>query len=123
MNLDIVILAAGRGTRMNSKIPKVLHQIGGNSMLSHVLNAARKLGSRRIHIVVGHGAEQIKTEFSYDTELQWALQEEQLGTGHAVMQAMPIIDIKKPKKLVLVLYGDVPLTNFSTLSNLVKQAN
>ena len=123
MNLDIVILAAGRGTRMNSKIPKVLHQIGGNSMLSHVLNAARKLGSRRIHIVVGYGAEQIKTEFSYDTELQWALQEEQLGTGHAVMQAMPIIDIKKPKKLVLVLYGDVPLTNFATLSKLVQQAN
>ena len=123
MNLDIVILAAGRGTRMNSKIPKVLHQIGGNSMLSHVLNAARKLESERIHIVVGYGAEQIKTEFSYDKELQWALQADQLGTGHAVMQAMSRIDMKKPQKLVLVLYGDVPLTNFSTLSNLVQQAN
>ena len=123
MNLDIVILAAGRGTRMNSKIPKVLHQIGGNSMLSHVLNAARKLESERIHIVVGYGAEQIKTEFSYDKELQWALQADQLGTGHAVMQAMSSIDIKKPQKLVLVLYGDVPLTNFSTLSNLAQQAN
>ena len=123
MNLDIVILAAGRGTRMNSKIPKVLHQIGGNSMLSHVLNAARKLESERIHIVVGYGAEQIKTEFSYDNELQWALQADQLGTGHAVLQAMSSIEIKKPQKLVLVLYGDVPLTDFSTLSNLVKQAN
>ena len=123
MNLDIVILAAGRGTRMNSKIPKVLHQIGGNSMLSHVLNAARKLESERIHIVVGYGAEQIKTEFSYDKELQWALQADQLGTGHAVMQVMSSIDMKKPQKLVLVLYGDVPLTNFSTLSNLVQQAN
>ena len=123
MNLDIVILAAGRGTRMNSKIPKVLHQIGGNSMLSHVLNAARKLESERIHIVVGYGAEQIKTEFSYDNELQWALQADQLGTGHAVMQVMSRIDMKKPQKLVLVLYGDVPLTNSSTLSNLVQQAN
>ena len=123
MNLDIVILAAGRGTRMNSKIPKVLHQIGGNSMLSHVLNAARKLESERIHIVVGYGAEQIKTEFSYDKELQWALQADQLGTGHAVLQAMSSIEIKKPQKLVLVLYGDVPLTNSSTLSNLVQQAN
>lgn len=123
MNLDIVILAAGRGTRMNSKIPKVLHQIGGNSMLSHVLNAARKLESERIHIVVGYGAEQIKTEFSYDKELQWALQADQLGTGHAVMQVMSRIDMKKPQKLVLVLYGDVPLTNSSTLSNLVQQAN
>ena len=123
MNLDIVILAAGRGTRMNSKIPKVLHQIGGNSMLSHVLNAARKLESERIHIVVGYGAEQIKTEFSYDNELQWALQADQLGTGHAAMQVMSSIDMKKPQKLVLVLYGDVPLTNSSTLSNLVQQAN
>ena len=123
MNLDIVILAAGRGTRMNSKIPKVLHQIGGSSMLSHVLNTAQKLKPERIHIVVVYGAEQIKTEFNHDKELQWALQEEQLGTGHAVMQAMPIIDIEKPQKLVLVLYGDVPLTNFSTLSKLVQQAN
>ncbi len=123
MNLDIVILAAGRGTRMNSNIPKVLHQIGGDSMLGHVLNAARKLESEKVHIVVGYAAEQIKAEFSSDKELQWALQEEQLGTGHAVMQAMPSIDTTKPKKCVLVLYGDVPLTNFSTLSKLVQQAN
>lgn len=123
MNLDIVILAAGRGTRMNSNIPKVLHQIGGDSMLGHVLNAARKLESEKIHIVVGYAAEQIKQEFSADKELQWSLQEEQLGTGHAVMQAMPGIDTTKPEKRVLVLYGDVPLTNFSTLSKLVQQAN
>ena len=123
MNLDIVILAAGRGTRMNSNIPKVLHQIGGDSMLGHVLNAARKLESQQIHIVVGYGAEQIKQEFSTDKKLQWALQEQQLGTGHAVMQAMPSIDTTKPEKRVLVLYGDVPLTNFSTLIKLVQQAN
>jgi bifunctional UDP-N-acetylglucosamine pyrophosphorylase/glucosamine-1-phosphate N-acetyltransferase len=123
MNLDIVILAAGRGTRMNSNIPKVLHQIGGDSMLGHVLNAARKLESETIHIVVGYGAEQIKTEFGSDKQLQWALQEEQLGTGHAVMQVMPSIDKTKPEKCALVLYGDVPLINFSTLSKLVQQAN
>ena len=123
MNLDIVILAAGRGTRMNSNIPKVLHQIGGDSMLGHVLNAARKLESQQIHIVVGYGAEQIKQEFSTDKELQWVLQEQQLGTGHAVMQAMPSIDTTKPEMRVLVLYGDVPLTNFSTLIELVQQAN
>ena len=123
MNLDIVILAAGRGTRMNSNIPKVLHQIGGDSMLGHVLNAARKLESQQIHIVVGYGAEQIKQEFITDKELQWALQEQQLGTGHAVMQAMPSIDTTTLEKRVLVLYGDVPLTNFSTLIKLVQQAN
>jgi len=122
MNLDIVILAAGRGTRMNSSIPKVLHQIGGDSMLGHVLGAASKLESEQIHIVVGYGAEQIKVEFSSQRELQWALQEQQLGTGHAVMQAMSAIDTNDTEKRVLVLYGDVPLTNFSTLSKLVQQA-
>lgn len=123
MNLDIVILAAGRGTRMNSSIPKVLHQIGGGSMLGHVLDAASKLESEQIHIVVGYGAEQIKSAFSSNNKLKWALQEQQLGTGHAVMQAMPGIDTTKPEKRVLVLYGDVPLTNFSTLRKLVQQAN
>ena len=122
MNLDIVVLAAGKGTRMNSNIPKVLHQIGGNSMLGHVLTAASKLESDQTHIVVGYGAEQIKKEFSTEKELQWALQEQQLGTGHAVMQAMPNIDTENLEKRVLVLYGDVPLTNFSTLSKLVEQA-
>ncbi|MBL4581490.1 MAG: bifunctional UDP-N-acetylglucosamine diphosphorylase/glucosamine-1-phosphate N-acetyltransferase GlmU [Gammaproteobacteria bacterium] len=123
MNLDIVILAAGRGTRMNSNIPKVLHKIGGDTMLGHVLGAARKLESNLIHIVVGYGAEQIKTQFGTDEELQWALQDKQLGTGHAVMQAMPKIDTTKSEKRVLILYGDVPLTNFSTLSKLVQQAS
>ena len=123
MNLDIVILAAGRGTRMNSNIPKVLHQIGGDSLLGHVIATASQLESEQVHIVVGYGAEQIKSEFSSQNELRWALQEQQLGTGHAVMQAMPSIDITKPEKCVLVLYGDVPLTNFSILSKLVQQAS
>lgn len=123
MNLDIVILAAGRGTRMNSNIPKVLHRIGGESMLGHVLGAASQLESKQTHIVVGYGAEQIKAEFSTEPYLQWALQDQQLGTGHAVMQAMSGVDTSDPDKCVLVLYGDVPLTNFSTLTSLVEQGN
>jgi len=123
MNLDIVILAAGRGTRMNSNIPKVLHQIGGDSMLGHVLHAARKLESEQIHIVIGYGAQQIIDGFSSDKQLQWARQEQQLGTGHAVMQAMPAVNSTDSDKLVLVLYGDVPLTNFSTLAKLVELAS
>jgi bifunctional UDP-N-acetylglucosamine pyrophosphorylase/glucosamine-1-phosphate N-acetyltransferase len=92
-------------------------------MLGHVLSAASKLQSERTHIVVGYGAEQIREEFSSNAELQWALQEQQLGTGHAVMQAMPAIDTADQEKRVLVLYGDVPLTNFSTLQALVDQAS
>lgn len=122
MNLDIVILAAGRGTRMNSNIPKVLHQIGGDSMLGHVLNAASELAANNIHIVVGYGAEQIRQALNERAELNWAMQEQQLGTGHAVMQAMPAIDTANPENQVLILYGDVPLTNASTLSKLVEQA-
>lgn len=122
MNLEIVILAAGRGTRMNSNIPKVLHQLGGESMLGHVLNAANKLESEQIHVVVGYGAQQIEEAFGSRNNLQWALQEQQLGTGHAVMQAMANIDASDAEKRVLVLYGDVPLTNYSTLSKLVEQA-
>tara|TARA_B110000858_G_scaffold89247_1_gene103095 strand:- start:12485 stop:13861 length:1377 start_codon:yes stop_codon:yes gene_type:complete len=123
MKLDIVILAAGRGTRMNSNIPKVLHQLGGDSMLGHVLSAAGELNSNSIHIVVGYGADQIKDELSAREDLHWALQEQQLGTGHAVMQAMPGIDTKDPENRVLVLYGDVPLTNASTLLELVQGGN
>lgn len=122
MNLDIVILAAGKGTRMNSSLPKVLHQIGGDSMLGHVVNAANKLESDKIHIVVGYGAQEIRAEFAASEDLKWALQEQQLGTGHAVMQAMPAIDCTDKEKRILVLYGDVPLTNFTTLGKLVQQS-
>ncbi len=126
MNLDIVILAAGKGTRMNSTIPKVLHRLGGDSMLGHVVEAATNLGSGKIHIVVGYGADQIKVEFSaskHNGNLHWATQEQQLGTGHAVMQAMPGIDTEDKENLILVLYGDVPLTNSATLKKLLKQSN
>lgn len=123
MSLDIVILAAGRGTRMNSTIPKVLHPIGGNPMLGHVLNTASRLESEQTHIVVGYGAQQIKEALSSNKDLQWAQQDQQLGTGHAVMQAMPGINTSDTTKRVLVLYGDVPLTNFSTLSELVQKSD
>lgn len=122
MSLDIVILAAGKGTRMHSDLPKVLHRLGGDSLLGHVLTAAGKLAANKIHIVVGFGAEQIRAEFASHADLQWAMQEQQLGTGHAVMQAMPGIDSTDTQKQVLVLYGDVPLTNAATLEQLVAQS-
>ena len=123
MSLDIVILAAGKGTRMNSNIPKVLHQIGGDSMLGHVISAASTLDSNKMHIVVGYGADQIKAAFEGSQAIEWALQEQQLGTGHAVMQAMPGIDSENNAGQVLVLYGDVPLTNAATLRSLVSQSD
>lgn len=122
MNLDIVILAAGKGTRMNSNLPKVLHRIGGDSMLGHVLSAASQLQAAKTHIVVGYGADEIRENFVDRADLQWAMQEQQLGTGHAVMQAMPGVDVSDSDKKILVLYGDVPLINFDTLSKLVQQS-
>ena len=122
MNLDIVILAAGKGTRMNSNLPKVLHRIGGDSMLGHVLSAASQLQAAKTHIVVGYGADEISENFADRADLQWAMQEQQLGTGHAVMQAMPGVDVSDSDKKILVLYGDVPLINFDTLSKLVQQS-
>lgn len=122
MNLDIVILAAGKGTRMNSNLPKVLHRIGGDSMLGHVLSAASQLQAAKTHIVVGYGADEIRENFADRADLQWAMQEQQLGTGHAVMQAMPGVDVSDSDKKIQVLYGDVPLINFDTLSKLVQQS-
>ena len=122
MNLDIVILAAGKGTRMNSNLPKVLHRIGGDSMLGHVLSAASQLQAAKTHIVVGYSADEIRENFADRADLQWAMQEQQLGTGHAVMQAMPGVDVSDSDKKILVLYGDVPLINFDTLSKLVQQS-
>jgi len=86
-SLEVIILAAGQGSRMKSALPKVLHPIGGKPMLAHVLSAARALAAKRIHVVVGHGAEQVKQALA-DQSVQWVLQAQQLGTGHAVAQAM-----------------------------------
>ncbi len=116
--LDIVILAAGQGSRMKSSLPKVLHTVGGKSMLQHVIDSATSLENSRIHIVIGHGAEKVESALSGQA-VQFALQSEQLGTGHAVAQAMPNIS---DNGVVLVLYGDVPLTRPETMAELVKIA-
>lgn len=118
MSLAIVILAAGKGTRMKSALPKVLHTLAGKPMLQHVVDAARSLGPDSIHVVYGHGGDQVRETVTGD-DLQWAEQAEQLGTGHAVAQAMDQIQADT----VLVLYGDVPLIQPETLSGFVDQVD
>lgn len=115
MPLDIVILAAGQGTRMNSSKPKVLHEIAGKPMLQHVIDAARVFDDAQINVVIGHGADQVRQAVA-DPSIQWVVQDRQLGTGHAVAQALPFL---RKDAAVLVLYGDVPLVNPSTLKQLV----
>ncbi len=118
MSPQVVVLAAGQGKRMHSDLPKVLHPLAGRPLLSHVLAAARALGPRRLCVVVGHGAETIRGRIT-DADVSWALQEQQLGTGHAVMQAVPRLD---DGGTVLVLYGDVPLISAETLRALLGAA-
>ncbi len=115
MGLEIIILAAGKGTRMHSDLPKVLHKVAGKSMLSHVIECAKELSPDAIHVVVGHGSDLVKNSIGLDG-LTWCLQEQQLGTGHAVQQALPNID---DKQNILVLYGDVPLLKSGTLKILI----
>lgn len=117
MSLEIVILAAGQGTRMRSALPKVLHPVAGNSMLGHVIHSARQLDPQRIHVVIGHGADAVRERLAAD-DLNFVLQDKQLGTGHAVAQAVPFIQADT----VLILYGDVPLIEVQTLQRLLKQA-
>ena len=117
MKLDIVILAAGEGKRMQSALPKVLHRVGGIPLLQHVIDSADALAPVACHVVVGHGSEQVRECFA-QRQLTWVLQGEQLGTGHAVMQALPAID---DDATVLVLYGDVPLISADTLKGLLAQ--
>jgi bifunctional UDP-N-acetylglucosamine pyrophosphorylase/glucosamine-1-phosphate N-acetyltransferase len=117
--LDIVVLAAGKGTRMKSSLPKVLHPIAGKAMLGHVLDCARSLGNDAEHdvqlnVVVGHGSELVEARFQA-TDVRFVYQYEQLGTGHAVQQALPNL---RDGAVVLILYGDVPLIQSSTLSKL-----
>ncbi|MDX1300600.1 MAG: NTP transferase domain-containing protein, partial [Pseudomonas sp.] len=115
MSLDIVILAAGQGTRMRSALPKVLHPIAGKSMLAHVIDTARQLKPQGIHVVIGHGAERVREQLAAD-DLNFVLQTEQLGTGHAVAQALPGLTAER----VLILYGDVPLIETATLERLLQ---
>lgn len=116
--MDVVILAAGKGTRMRSALPKVLQRIACRPMLAHVLASARKLDVSRICVVYGHGGEAVREALDAP-DLAWARQEPQLGTGHAVAQALPHIAGDAP---VLVLYGDVPLIAESTLRRLADAA-
>lgn len=118
MSLNVVILAAGAGTRMRSRLPKVLHELGGKPMVVHVIDTAHQLDARRIQVVYGHGGEQVRTALA-DLDVGWVEQAEQLGTGHAVAQALPHVDAND---VVLVLYGDVPLITADTLRQVVARA-
>ena len=115
MGLDIIILAAGQGKRMHSDLPKVMHKIAGKPMLAHVIERAKSLSPQTINVVIGHGADQVKANIN-EGPVNWCLQDEQLGTGHAVQQAC--LDLKDDQN-VLVLYGDVPLLTSATLQKLV----
>ena len=120
MSLSVVILAAGKGTRMRSSLPKVLHVVADKPMVSHVIDSARQLGAKNIYVVYGFGGEVLKTTLEDGNSgegLTFVEQTEQLGTGHAVDQASPFL---KDDEDVLVLYGDVPLTKVSTLENLLQ---
>ncbi len=116
--LNVIILAAGQGKRMRSELPKVLHPIAGKPLLAHVLDTARSLGAANICVVYGHGGEQVRAALAAP-DITWALQSPQLGTGHAVLQALPHIDQDAP---TLVLYGDVPLTKCASLRALIDAA-
>ncbi len=118
MPLSIVILAAGQGKRMTSDLPKVLQPLAGRPLLAHVIDTARSLNPAATHVVYGHGGERVREAFP-DAGIHWALQAEQLGTGHAVLQAMPAIP---DDHIVLVLYGDVPLVRAATLTDLTSRA-
>lgn len=112
MNLNIVILAAGQGTRMKSSLPKVLHPIGGKPMVAHVIDSAKILNAKKIIVVYGHGGQLLRDTIN-DDALIWVEQKEQLGTGHAVQQTAEQFD---DDAIVLVLYGDVPLITPQTLT-------
>ena len=114
--LYVVILAAGKGTRMFSALPKVLHKLAGNPMLDHVIRTAKSLKPEKICVVYGHGGELVPASVARD-DLHFALQEPQLGTGHAVKTALPLLG---ESGCTLVLYGDVPLIKNTTLERLVK---
>lgn len=120
MSVDVVVMAAGKGTRMKSLRPKVLHLLGGRALAAHVIDCAARLGARQAVVVTGHGADQVEAALAplatADLGLQFVRQEPQLGTGHAVQQAMPVL---ADDGVTLVLSGDVPLTQPETLRALI----
>lgn len=119
MSLSVVILAAGQGKRMKSEWPKVLQPLAGRALLKHVIDTARELEPAAIYVVYGHGGERVREVLKAE-EVSWVLQGRQLGTGHAVMQALPGIP---DSHTVLVLYGDVPLIQRETLEGLLERAD
>ncbi|MBU2978250.1 bifunctional UDP-N-acetylglucosamine diphosphorylase/glucosamine-1-phosphate N-acetyltransferase GlmU [Alteromonas sp. C1M14] len=114
MAFSVIVLAAGKGTRMKSSLPKVLHPIGGIPMVQRVINTVDSLDASAVHLVYGHGGDQLQAALT-GNNLNWCLQSEQLGTGHAVQQAVPYIDEKED---VLILVGDAPLIQAETLARL-----
>jgi len=121
MNLNVVILAAGQGKRMNSVKPKVLHQIGSKPLLLHVLETAVKLNPHKLIVVYGHGGDEVKATISqsnFTHDIIWVQQQQQLGTGHALKQALPYLD---KDGATLVLYGDVPLLSLANLQLMQQQ--
>jgi bifunctional UDP-N-acetylglucosamine pyrophosphorylase/glucosamine-1-phosphate N-acetyltransferase len=114
--LSVIILAAGLGKRMGSELPKVLHPLAGRPMVAHVIDRAKELGPDAIHVVYGHGGERVRAAFP-DADFVWWLQKKQLGTGHAVSQAMPGVP---DDHTVLVVYGDVPLVQSASLRRLLE---
>ena len=117
--MNIVILAAGQGKRMHSNLPKVLHTIAGKPLLGHVIDTARTLAPQSLSVVFGHGGDAVRAAFPA-ADLHWALQSPQLGTGHALQQAMPYVE---PGGATLMLYGDVPLIRAETLTRLLHAAH
>ncbi|MBM5572385.1 MULTISPECIES: bifunctional UDP-N-acetylglucosamine diphosphorylase/glucosamine-1-phosphate N-acetyltransferase GlmU [Deefgea] len=113
--LNVVILAAGQGKRMYSSLPKVLHRLAGKPLVQHVIDTARQLQPQKMVIVYGHGGEQVQAQLAAQTDLAWAHQAEQLGTGHALAQAIP----QCVGGITLMLYGDVPLTRLATIQSLL----
>src|SRR5512139_2685343 len=116
--VDVVIMAAGKGTRMKSRLPKVLHRLAGRALLQHVVDTASGLNARRVVVITGHGATEVEAGVARSAggELQFVRQEPQLGTGHAVQQAVPALP---DDGIVVVLSGDVPLTQADTLRELI----
>lgn len=119
MSLEVIILAAGQGTRMRSALPKVLHRLAGKPLAGHVTDTARALAAEKIHLVIGHGAEAVRATLQAK-DVDFVVQEQQLGTGHAVNQALPAL---QEDSRVLILYGDVPLIRKETLEQLLEKVN
>jgi len=115
--IDVVIMAAGKGTRMKSSMPKVLHRLGGRALLQHVIDTAELIHARRTVVITGHGAEQVEAMLSNQPQLQSVRQMPQLGTGHAMQQAIPVL---QDDGVTLVLSGDVPLIQADTLQALLQ---